>query len=148
MLEAVKLEPLRELLAPFGLELHLLAPDAPIPGSYWGEPEAGLIGFNLYARPDTPLHSLLHEAGHSIVAPNARRALIHTDASDSDLEENAACYLQILLSERLPGCDRERAFADMDAWGYSFRLGSTKAWFLHDADDAIAYLGERGLLLT
>ena len=34
----------------------------------------------------------------------------------------------------------ERAFADMDAWGYSFRLGSARAWFEQDAEDAADYL--------
>ncbi len=28
----------------------------------------------------------------------------------------------------------------MDAWGYSFRLGSTRAWFEGDAQDARAWL--------
>ena len=46
------------------------------------------------------------------------------------------CYLQILLADHLPCLGRERVFADMDAWGYSFRLGSTEAWFTHDAADA------------
>jgi hypothetical protein len=36
--------------------------------------------------------------------------------------------------------------ADMDAWGYSFRLGSTHAWFEHDAADARAWLVARALL--
>ena len=36
--------------------------------------------------------------------------------------------------------------ADMDAWGYSFRLGSTRAWFERDAEDARAWLAERRLL--
>ena len=35
---------------------------------------------------------------------------------------------------------------DMDAWGYTFRLGSTRAWFEQDADDARQWLAERGLL--
>jgi hypothetical protein len=30
--------------------------------------------------------------------------------------------------------------ADMDAWGYSFRLGSTRAWFEADAEDAREFL--------
>jgi hypothetical protein len=36
--------------------------------------------------------------------------------------------------------------ADMDAWGYSFRLGSTRAWFEGDAEDAREWLEQRGLL--
>jgi len=35
--------------------------------------------------------------------------------------------------------------SDMDAWGYTFRLGSALAWFEHDADDARAWLRARGL---
>jgi len=31
-------------------------------------------------------------------------------------------------------------FADMDAWGYHFRLGSTRAWFEGDSDDAHDWL--------
>ena len=29
---------------------------------------------------------------------------------------------------------------DMDRWGYSFRLGSTRAWFEEDAEDALEWL--------
>ena len=134
------------LLARHGLELIPVVDHAPIPGSYWGEPEAGVIASKVYARGDTPLHSLLHEACHLLVADPARRASIHTDASDSLEEEDATCYLQILLADALPGFGRERAFADMDAWGYSFRLGSARAWFDHDAADARAFLQTRGLL--
>ena len=41
---------------------------------------------------------------------------------------------------------RARLMADMDAWGYTYRLGSTRAWFEQDADDARQWLVERGLL--
>jgi hypothetical protein len=34
----------------------------------------------------------------------------------------------------------------MDAWGYSFRLGSTAAWFERDAEDARAWLLLHGLI--
>ena len=136
----------RALLARHGLVLERVDAEAPIPGSYWGEPEAGVIGEKVYARADTPVHSLLHEAAHLIVAPSERRAQIHTDASDSQAEEDATCYLQILLADALPGVGRERLMRDMDAWGYTFRLGSSAAWFEHDAEDARAWLSERGLL--
>jgi hypothetical protein len=35
---------------------------------------------------------------------------------------------------------------DMDAWGYTFRLASARAWFESDAEDALAFLFERGLI--
>src|SRR2546423_12186413 len=56
-----------------------------------------------------------------------RRVGLDRDAGGSDLEEAAVCYLQVLLAGQLPGVGRERMFADMDHWGYSFRLGSTRA---------------------
>ena len=136
----------RELLARYALALVEVAAGAPIPGSYWGEPEAGVIASKVYARADTPVHSLLHEACHLLTADPARRASIHTDASDSLEEEDATCYLQIVLADALPGFGRERALADMDAWGYSFRLGYARAWFEQDAEDARAFLEARGLL--
>ena len=137
---------LESLLREHGLALERVPDDAPIPGSFWGDPEAGLIGSTVYARADTPVHSLLHEACHLIVLSPERRAQVHTNATDSDIEEDATCYLQILLAEGLPGVGRERLMADMDAWGYSFRRGSTRAWFEGDAEDAQAWLRARGLL--
>lgn len=133
------------LLEAYGLQLAIVADDEAIPGSYWGDPEAGLIGHVVHARADTPVHSLLHEAAHLLVMPAERRATTHTDASDCQLEEDATCALQILLAEELPGVGSDRLMADMDAWGYSFRLGSTRAWFEQDAEDALAFLAERGL---
>lgn len=137
---------LQTLLARHALDLERMEDDTPIPGSFWGDPEAGVIGSTVYVRSDTPVHSLLHEACHLIVLPPERRALVHTDASDSVLEEDATCYLQIVLADELNGVGRERLMADMDAWGYSFRLGSARAWFEHDAEDARHWLLQRGLL--
>lgn len=128
------------LLASYGLQFEPIDDHAPIPGSFWGEREAGVIGSTVYARRDTPVHSLLHEACHLIVIPPELRARVHTDASDSQFEEDATCYLQLLLADELRGFGIERAFADMDAWGYTFRLGSAQAWFEQDADDAAAFL--------
>ena len=136
----------RALLSRHGLELVLVAEGEPIPGSYWGECEAGLIGSQVFARSDTPVHSLLHEACHLMVMPAERRAQVHTDASDSIAEEDAACYLQIMLADQLPGVGQARLMQDMDAWGYSFRLGSTRAWFEQDAVETCAWLMQRGLL--
>jgi hypothetical protein len=134
------------LLRDYGLTLVAIADGTAIPGSYWGEPEAGLIGCRVHARGDTPVHSLLHEAAHLIVLPPERRAHVHTDATDSVEEEDAVCYLQIVLADRLDGVGRDRLMRDMDTWGYSFRLGSTRAWFAGDADNARAWLLDRDLL--
>lgn len=135
----------RALLDGFGLSLVAVPDGEPIPGSFWGDDEAGLIGTRVFARRDTPVHSLLHEACHLIVMPPERREQVHTDATDCDLEEDATCCLQVILADRLPGVGRERLMADMDAWGYSFRLGSTRTWFESDAEDARAFLRARGL---
>lgn len=133
------------LLDRYGLRLALVAPQEVIPGSYWGETEAGLKGDRLYARLDTPVHSVLHEAGHYICMTPERRAGLDRDAGGDDLEESAVCYLQVLLAGELRGVGLERAFADMDTWGYSFRLGSTRAWFESDADDARRWLRQHGV---
>ncbi|HET6551958.1 MAG TPA: hypothetical protein VFG49_00325 [Dyella sp.] len=136
------------LLARYGLSLEHVAPGTAIPGSFWGDEEAGIIGNTVYARDDTPVHSLLHEAGHLIVLPPERRAFVHTDATDSIDEEDATCYLQIVLADELPGVGRQQLMADMDAWGYTYRLGSTRAWFEQDAENARHWLVEHGLLDT
>jgi hypothetical protein len=137
---------LEMLLDRYGLALHLVAPEEIIPGSYWGEREAGLIGAKIFARLDTPLHSVLHESAHFICMTPERRAGLDTDAGGDDAEESAVCYLQLILSDLLPNVGRERMCGDMDAWGYSFRLGSTAAWFAGDAEDARGWLIRHGLL--
>jgi hypothetical protein len=124
----------------YGLTLTLLAPHEDIPGSFWGDSEAGLKGDTLYARLDTPVHSVLHEASHYVCMTPERRAGLDRDAGGDDPEESAVCYLQILLADALDEVGRERLMQDMDAWGYSFRLGSTRAWFEGDALDAWAWL--------
>lgn len=134
------------LLARYGLRLEPVPSGESIPGSWWGEQEAGLHGDALFARPDTPLHSVLHEACHYICMAPARRAALDTDAGGDYDEENGVCYLQVLLADELPGFGRDRMFADMDAWEYSFRLGSARAWFEQDADDARAWLAGHGLI--
>ncbi|KAG9592942.1 hypothetical protein KCV01_g10901, partial [Aureobasidium melanogenum] len=135
----------RTLLATHGLDLVAVGDGQAIPGSYWGDTEAGIIGTTVYARADTPVHSLLHEACHLIVLPEERRALVHTDATDSIEEEDATCYLQIVLAGRLPSVGSARLMEDMDRWGYTYRLGSTRAWFEQDAVEAREFLLVRGL---
>jgi hypothetical protein len=143
----VRFSKLVELLGRFGLSLRLLGDDAPITGSFWGEPEAGIVGRSVFVRLDTPVHSLLHETCHVICMNEQRRAGLERDAGGDDIEEAAVCYLQVVLADYLPGVGRDRLMRDMDAWGYSFRLGSSRAWFDSDAEDARAWLLERKLLI-
>ena len=140
------LSALRELLGRFGIDLAVHPENGHLPGSFWGEPEAGIVGSTLHLRPDTPVHSALHEACHLICMDPARRAGAHTDAGGDDLEESAVCRLQVLLADHLPGIGRAALMDDMDAWGYSFRLGSTRAWFQSDSEDADAWLRRHGLI--
>jgi hypothetical protein len=137
---------LLSLLSPYGLQLEWVIAAAPIPGSYWGESEAGLIGDRLYLRHDTPLHSALHEAAHFVCMTAPRRAALERDAGGDHPEENAVCYLQILWGDQLPSVGRERILADMDAWGYTFRLGSAARWFDEDASDARQWLQREAIV--
>lgn len=134
------------LLAKYGLIVERVPDDETINGSYWGEPEAGVIGNRVYARSDTPVHSLLHETCHLVCMTPRRRRMLKRDAGGDDIEECAVCYLQIVLADELPGAGSERLMRDMDEWGYSFRLGSTKLWFEQDAEDAEVWLRTKGLL--
>ncbi len=138
--------PVERLLARYGLVLRHSSDGAAIPGSFWGDEEAGLVGDQLWVRADTPLHSLLHEACHYVCMDAARRTALDTDAGGDYDEENGVCCLQILLADEIPGCGRDRMMADMDAWGYSFRLGSARAWFERDAEDARDWLRSHGIL--
>ena len=137
----ISVQYLQHYLAKFELTLIKVATQQKILGSYWGEPEAGLIKNTIYVRDDTPIHSLLHEACHYICMDKIRRSTLHTDAGGrSPAEENAVCYLQILLADDFNQIGRNSMFKDMDKWGYSFRLGTTKAWFERDASDARQWL--------
>lgn len=140
------LEALAALLSVYGLACELVREGVEIPGSYWGEREAGLIGNRLIVRADTPVHSALHEACHYICMSPARRNGLHTDAGGDYDEENAVCYLQILLAGELPTVGRQKLMRDMDAWGYTFRLGSAAVWFAEDAGDTRAWLRDFGLI--
>jgi hypothetical protein len=137
---------LTNLLRQYALTLIELPQTAVIPGSYWGESEAGLVADKLYARPDTPIHSVLHEAAHFVCMDSTRRERLQQDAGGDDPEENAVCYLQIVWADELPGFGRERMYRDMDAWGYSFRLGSAQRWFEADAEDAKRWLERCGVI--
>lgn len=145
-LASIDVRCLRALFARYRLKLSLVSKDRPIPGTHWGEPEAGLIGDTLYARGDTPIHSTLHEGAHFVCMDETRRRWLNTDAGGDAIEESAVCYLSVVLAKRVPGFGVERMLLDMDLWGYSFRLGSARRWFWTDAEDAKMWLLERGLL--
>lgn len=137
---------LARLLHRYGLDLAVEAPGEAITGSFWGDSEAGVVGHTVFVRTDTPVHSFLHESCHVICMEGARRDALHRDAGGDDLEEAAVCYLQVLLADYVDGVGRDRLVADMDEWGYSFRLGSTRAWFENDAEDAQDFLVKHGLM--
>jgi hypothetical protein len=134
------------MLARFTLLPCHVGSDDMIPGSYWGAPEAGLVGERIYYRDDTPVHSLLHEAAHFVCMTPARRSRLDTDAGGDDAEECAVCYLEVLLADQLTPFSGERCLADMDVWGYSFREGSGRAWFAGDGREARAWLLAHGLI--
>jgi len=137
---------LEDLLSPYHLVIKSVSNDESIPGSFWGDSEAGLIENKLYVRPQTPVHSALHESCHYICLDSARRNALNTDAGGDYDEENAVCYLQILLAAKLHGCSADTLMQNMDSWGYTFRLGSAAAWFQHDAEDARQWLLKEKLI--
>ncbi len=137
---------LKSLLSRYNLEINWIEEDCPIPGSWFGEPEAGIIQNQLYIRNDTPVHSALHESCHYVCMDAVRRANLDTDAAGDYDEENGVCYLQILLADYLPEMNREAMMKDMDNWGYTFRPGSAKRWFEEDAEDAREWLFTHGLI--
>lgn len=142
----IDIDRLTSLLARFGIALEGVPDDYPIPGSWFGEPEAGLIGRRLIIRRDTPVHSALHECCHLICIDEARRTRLHTNVDGDYDEENAVNYLEITLAGYLPDVGYARILRDMDSWGYTFRLGSARAWFEQEATDARQWLIERGVL--
>lgn len=142
----VEVGDLVSLLGQYDLQLQLQNDGEPIKGSFWGDSEAGIVRQTVYVRRDTPVHSLLHESCHVICMSPDRRERLDRDAGGDDLEEAAVCYLQVLLADRIRGVGRQRLMQDMDAWGYSFRLGSTREWFEKDAEDARKFLINQRLL--
>lgn len=137
---------LDKLFSPFELTIEWVKSETVIPGSFWGDTEAGLINNTLYLQSLTPVHSALHEACHYICMDKDRRAQLDTNAGGDYDEENAVCYLQLLLSNYLDGYSHQQQYQDMDNWGYSFRLGSAKRWFEEDADDAKQWLIDKNLI--
>ncbi len=144
----IEFSQLQQLLAKYDLVIHRVDDHQKIPGSWFGEPEAGIILNNLYVRNDTPVHSALHESCHYICMDAERREKLHTNAGGDYDEENGVLYLSILLSDFINGFGHKRMFSDMDEWGYTFRLGSSKAWFEEDAEDAFDWLSNNKLITT
>jgi len=142
----IKLQHLVDLLSRYGMSLEHVDASNNIPGSFWQPPEAGLIGNRLYIRDDTPVHSALHETCHYICMDSTRRLKLDTDAGGGYEEENGVCYMQIILADHIHGMGKQRMFSDMDQWGYSFRLGSSRSWFEQDAEDAVSWLQQHGIL--
>lgn len=136
---------LARVVEALGMSLVQVPCGESIPGSFWGSREAGLRGCSLLVRGDTPVHSALHEAGHFFCMDEARRRYLDTDAGGDVDEECAVCALQVLLADQLPAMGQDRMLADMDTWGYSFRLGSARRWWATDALDALAWLDRHGL---
>jgi hypothetical protein len=128
------------LVSQYSLAIERVSAGKLINGSFWGEPEAGVVGNRVFVRGDTPVHSMLHEMSHIVCMTSQRRNTLKGNAGGDDLEECAVCYLQILLAGELAGAGRDRLMQDMDDWGYSFRLGSTRRWFDDDAQDALQWL--------
>ena len=137
---------LQDLLHTYSILVESVTNGEVIPGSFWGDSEAGIIRNTLYVRPDTPVHSALHEACHYICLDSARRNELDTDAGGDYDEENAVCYLQILLASKLSGCSADILIKDMDSWGYTFRLGSAFDWFHKDAEDTRQWLLKEQLI--
>lgn len=134
------------ILERYGLELIRLPDDSAVPASFWGVPEAGLAARSIFARADTPVHSVLHEASHFVCMTPDRRDHLWRDAGGDDAEECAVCYLQVLLADGIAGVGRARLLEDLDAWGYTFREGCAHAWFTGDGRDAQRWLTERDLI--
>ena len=137
---------LRYLVNKFNFNLEIIINSQEIPASYWGDPEAGLIGKTIFVKSITPLHSFLHEFSHLVCMPEELRLQLNKDAKSDNAEESAVCYLQILLADSLQNIERSLLMKDMDDWGYSFRLGSTEEWFKNDANDSLEWLKRKKIL--
>lgn len=146
--ENLNSDSIKDLLSHCGIQINCSKPGVKIPHSFWGTPEAGRKNNRLYIRGDTPIHSILHEACHYVCMPTTQRTLEQIDAKGTAIEENATCYLQILLADHIQGYSRSQLMQDMDDWGYSFRLGSANAWFNQDADEVCQWLKKHQVINT
>jgi hypothetical protein len=130
----------------YGLSLELTTIEQPIAGSPRREREARLKGDRVRARPDTPLHSILHAAARYACMTPERRAGLDIGAGGGDAEESAACYLKILLADYIRFFGRGRMLQDMDTSGSSFSSGSAKTWFENEAAEERDWLCQHALI--
>ncbi|MEM8844616.1 MAG: hypothetical protein AAGB35_06180 [Pseudomonadota bacterium] len=145
-LKNISAETIQPILAKYQLNLHVVDQETEIPHSFWGSPEAGRLKSELYARIDTPIHSIFHESAHYVCMTEQQRKQADIDAGGSAIIEDACCYLQILWSDYLKSFNRHIQLHDMDRWGYSFRLGSATRWFYADSDDARLWLLKHNII--
>ena len=144
--DKIDTDSLRTVLSFYGIELVEVGKHLSIPYSIWETSEAGRRKNKLYVLGDTPIHSILHETGHFVCMSKKQRCSDTIDAKGSFEEENATCYLQILLSDHVDGFNRKLHLINMDEWGYAFRLGSAAKWCCQDAEDAKSWLQSRQII--
>ena len=107
-LECERMETLMALLGRYGLRVARVPSQGEIPGSYWGDSEAGLVGDGLFVRDDTPVHSACTKLVTTSAWDAGRRARLHTDAGGDRIEKNGfaickSCWRMSCLG--LGGCE-------------------------------------------
>ena len=105
-----------------------------------------MIGARVYARLDTPVHSVLHESAHFICMTPERRAGLTPMRAATMGKRTPCATCRSCWPDRLPNVGQDRICRDMDDWGYSFRLGSAAKWFAEDAEDTRRWLIGHGLI--
>ena len=119
-----------QFLGRYGITLEVVPDAAPITASFWGEPEAGIVGRQVFVRGDPPVHSMLHEACHIICMSAERRDSLYRDAGGNDLEESAVCYLQVVLADSMVGVGRARLMClSCEFWGEYNTISIITGWF-------------------
>ena len=98
------------------------------------------VGVVFYLWRDQGSFRPLYGAGEAYPAAEVMQVL-DGDAINYRLHPQSG---QVLVREDQLG--RARMLLDMDEWGYSFRLGSTRAWLERDAEDARNWLLTRALI--
>ncbi len=108
-LASIDLDDARALLARYGLALECVADGAAIPGSYWGEPEAGADRHDgVRARRHAGAFAAARSRAPDRAAARKARDDPHRRHPIRSAEEDATCYCRSLLGDALPGVGRER----------------------------------------